>query len=97
MEAQFGLRREQHAKRVEEKPYQEQQVKKAEEKPYQEQKEKSCKMKEMGISPKLTFQLLNCLLNRHLKLEPQKNNDIDITEVTVNASIATTDSRTIKM
>lgn len=45
----------------------------------------------------MTFQLLNGLLNRHLKLEPQKNNDIDITEVTVNARIATTDSRTIKM
>lgn len=55
------------------------------------EEEKSRKLKKMGISPQLTFQLLNGLLYRQLKLEQQKNNDIDITEVTVNASIETTD------
>nr|XP_029536203.1 uncharacterized protein LOC115141463 [Oncorhynchus nerka]XP_029536204.1 uncharacterized protein LOC115141463 [Oncorhynchus nerka] len=89
MEAQFGLRREQQAKKVEEKPYREQQVKKVEEKPYQEQKEKSCKeeqksckMKEMGISPQLTFQLLPGLHNEQLKLGPQKNSDNDRVKTT---------------
>ena len=55
------------------------------------EEEKSCKLKKMGISSQLTFKLLNGLLYRQLKLEQQKNNDIDITEVTVNASIETTD------
>ncbi|XP_036826014.1 uncharacterized protein LOC110489625 isoform X3 [Oncorhynchus mykiss] len=83
MEAQLGLRREQRAEKVEEKPHQEQQVKKAEEKPHQEQKGRSCKekrscrMKEMGISPRLTFQLLPGLHNEQLKLGAQQNNDHD--------------------
>jgi hypothetical protein len=91
MDAQSGLRREPQGKNEEERPHKEQKER------LHKEEEKSSKLKKMGISPKWTFQLLNCLLNRHLKLEPQKNNDIDITEVTVNASIATTDSLTIKM
>lgn len=55
------------------------------------EEEKSRKLKKMGITPQLTFKLLNGLLYRQLMLEQQKNNDIDITEATVNASIETTD------
>lgn len=51
---------------------------------YQEQKEKSCKeeqksckMKEMGISLQLIFQLLPDLHNELLKLGPRKNSDND--------------------
>ncbi|XP_055725113.1 uncharacterized protein LOC129815371 [Salvelinus fontinalis] len=90
MEAQSGLRREPQGKKEEERPHKEQK-----ERPHKEE-EKSRKLKKMGISPQLTFQLLDGPLNRQLKLEPQQNNDIDITEVTVNASIETTDSLTIK-